>query len=543
MISTVAQQVINYTSLLVDQEGFVPLGTNGKYTLIDGFCGMGGVTDGFAENEQIEPIIGINHSEKAIACFKKNFPGVKVFQEDWTTLDEKLLPRKVNFFWMSAECTHHSIAAGGNSRDPKSRSLADHLERYVIWCNPDYILVENVREFLSWGPVEEKKDKNGNTLMKFNKELKCMMPVLKPIKHLKKTFYNRWVKTIKNLGYEYEYRLINSADFGAPTSRLRYFGCFAKKGLKIVFPEPTHSKHPKRTGLLPWVPCRTVIDLEVEGNSIFGRKYNMDLPKRLRKKLCDNTLKRHAYGIRKFFLNDFISKQYSSNGKGVDVSSLNEPLHTIPCRDTHAYIKLIIEERKRSFITQNIQNSINANSIEEPLRTILTRDEKVLCQIHFIDKDNTNKYNVQSVNEPLGGILCSDSKKLISVKTQFIDKYNTQPHNIQSVEEPLHTIMTADSKNLITISTQEEVNSIIELEKREFIEKYFSEDGIEVVEFLCWAIKDIKMRYLSSTELARASGFKDGMAMGDSEQERKLHIGNAVPPAIPYAWSRALIAA
>lgn len=505
--TTISFEQLTFTDVFTqvqNQKQLIPFGNDGKFTLGDGFCGMGGVSDGFARNENIEPVFGINHSPKAIKCYKENNPGVKCYEEDWETMDEKKLPRQLNFFWMSAECTHHSVASGGNSRDPKSRSLADHLERYVIWCNPDYIFVENVREFLSWGPVEEKIDTNGNVVMKYNKEFKCMMPVLRPIKHLKKIFYNRWVKSICDLGYTYEYRLINAADFGAATSRVRYFGLFAKKGLKIIFPSPTHSKYPNRTGLKPWIACKTVIDLENEGNSIFGREYNMELPKNVRRKLAKPTLQRFAYGIKKFVLNDFISKSYSSNGNGIDVSSLEDPLHAIRTKDCHAYIKLLIDEEKRFFLTQNIQKSNNANSIDQPLNTILTRDEKVLCSLQFIDKDNQNKYNVQSINEPLSGIVCADSKKLITLKTKG------------------------------------EIDKIKEQEKREFIEMFF---GVGILaDLLCDIIKDIKMRYLNSNELAKASGFNNGMSMGDSESERKLHIGNAVPPVIPEAWSYAITA-
>lgn len=498
------QGSIKFSAETLAELKLIPYGKDGRYTGIDSFCGMGGVSEGWTENPNMQVVDAINHSEKAIKCYLKNNPHVRVHQENWETFDERKLTRKVNFFWMSAECTHHSIAAGGNSRDPKSRSLPDHLERYVRHCDPDYICVENVKEFLSWGPVEEKRDKHGKVIMKWNKELKCMMPVLKPIKHLKTIFYQRWVKAICDLGYDYDYRLLNSADFGAPTSRIRYFGLFAKKGLKLKFPEPTHSRYPEKTGLKPWVACRTVINLEDEGESIFGREYNQNIKKNVRRKLVYPTLARFAYGIRKFFLNDFISKSYSNDGKNVAVSSLDDPLHAIRTKDCHAYIKLLLDENKKHFITQNIQQSMNANSIDEPMRTILTEDEKVLCSLQFIDKDNQNKYNIQSLKDPLQSIVCADSKKLITIKTDG------------------------------------EIEEIKQAEKREFIEMFFGTG--ELADLLCLVIKDIKMRYLYSEELAKASGFRDGMEMGDSESERKLHIGNAVTPIIPEVWSYALTA-
>jgi DNA (cytosine-5)-methyltransferase 1 len=231
MITEIAEETITQT---IFKNKMIPYGPDGKYTFIDSFCGMGGVTEGFVENPKILVTHAINHSPKAIKCYHKNNPNVVCFEEDFASMNEKLLPQKLNFFWMSAECTHHSIASGGNSRDPKSRSLPEHLERYVLWCNPDYIMVENVKEFLSWGPVEE-KIVDGKVVMKYSKKEGKMMPVLHPVKNLKATLYNKWVKSITDLGYDYEYRLLNSADFGAATSRTRYFGLFVKKGLKWFF--------------------------------------------------------------------------------------------------------------------------------------------------------------------------------------------------------------------------------------------------------------------------------------------------------------------
>ncbi len=371
-----------------------PCGTNGKYTFVDGFCGAGGVTEGFIEDENIEVIAAINHSKDAINCYKLNNPNVKCFEEDFTLMDEKLLPRKVNIFWVSAECTHHSIAAGGNSRDADSRSQPEHIERYAIWSDPDYIYVENVKEILSWGPTIKKKV-NGKFVYK-----KDGSNIFVPDKNKKGTYYKRWVKKLRSLGYKYEYKILDSADFGAHTSRKRYFGVFAKRSLSISWPETTHSKS-EAPNKKPWNPCYETIDLNNEGTSIFGREFDTTLPKHLRRKLVHATLRRIAYGIAKFSLSDFIAKSYSNGGQW---SRLNEPLHTITTVDRHALISL----NKNYFIAKQYTTGGQWSSLNEPLHTITNTNHHSLVQVnrkHFITQNIQKSINANSILNPLPTIL------------------------------------------------------------------------------------------------------------------------------------------
>ncbi len=513
----------------------VPCGSDGKFTFVDGFCGSGGVTEGFIEDENIEVIAAINHSPDAIYCYKTNNPQVRCFEEDFTDMDEKLLPKKVNIFWISAECTFHSNAAGGTSRDADSRSQPEHIERYVVWSNPDYVYVENVKEILNWGPVIKKRDENGKLVMK--KRNGKMRPVYIPDPKKKKTLYNKWVKSICALGYNYEYRILNSADFGAHTSRERYFGIFAKKGLAISWPESTHSKNPDKTGKDAWRPCKETIDLEAEGTSIFGRAFNQSLPKHLQRPLVPATLKRLAMGINKFFLSDFIAKSYSN---GSQISSLEYPLHAITTTNHHSLVQV---KKNDSFIQKSYSQGSQWSSIQEPLHTITTVDRHAIVSLikkqQFITQNIQKSVNANSIDKPMPTILTRDEKVLVTLdKTQFLDKDNGGELNVQSINEPLHTIVTADSKKLITIETNEDyIDSVREKEKYEFFLTYFEKT---IAEILCEAIKDIKMRYLFSVELARTTGFRDDMYLGKSETQRKYHIGNAVPPAVASALSKSL---
>lgn len=255
---------------------------------IDLFCGAGGTSTGInsarLNGEQCAEVIAcVNHDANAIASHSSNHPDALHFTEDIRTLELSPLvshlqkcraenPDALTVLWASLECTNFSRAKGGQSRDADSRTLAEHLFRYIEAIEPDYIQIENVEEFMSWGEVDE----NG-----------------KPISMDKGKSYLRWVRNVKRYGYNFEHRILNAADYGAYTSRKRFFGIFARKGLPIVFPEPTHCKNGSKnlfSELQPWKPVRDVLDFSNEGESIFDRK----------KPLSEKTLERIHAGLIKF---------------------------------------------------------------------------------------------------------------------------------------------------------------------------------------------------------------------------------------------------
>jgi DNA (cytosine-5)-methyltransferase 1 len=197
--------------------------------IIDLFCGAGGTSTGFemAEDEIAMVVAAINHDPKAIKSHWINHPHVEHFEEDITVLygfqwhgilfkspQFVRLVRLVNMYrafypntkiilWASLECTNFSKAKGGQPRDADSRTLADHLHPYIIAIDPDYIQIENVVEFMSWGPLDEKG---------------------KPVSRKNGQDYLRWCYEVKRHGYFDDWKELNSADFGAYTSRNRLFG-------------------------------------------------------------------------------------------------------------------------------------------------------------------------------------------------------------------------------------------------------------------------------------------------------------------------------
>ena len=247
---------------------------------IDLFCGAGGTSTGvekatFLGAKCAKVIACVNHDANAIASHAANHPDALHFTEDIRTLElsplirhtvamQKKYPNAYLVLWASLECTNFSRAKGGQPRDADSRTLAEHLFRYIATLQPHYIQIENVEEFMCWGDLDE----NGKPVSK--EQGKC---------------YMRWVHNVCTFGYHFDHRILNAADFGAYTSRRRFFGQFARHGLPIAFPTPSYSK----TGasdmfgsFKKWKPVREVLDLSDEGESIFGRK----------KPLCEATLNR-----------------------------------------------------------------------------------------------------------------------------------------------------------------------------------------------------------------------------------------------------------
>ena len=245
-----------------------------------------------------------------------------------------MYPDANTVLWASLECTNFSKAKGGQPRDADSRTLAEHLFRYIEALDPDYIQIENVEEFMSWGDMTD----DG-----------------KPISSDKGKSYLRWVKNIKKYGYNFQHKILNAADFGAYTSRKRFFGVFAKTGLPIVWPEQTHSREAQcdlSKNTRKWKPVKDVLDFTDEGESIFTRK----------KPLSDKTLERIYAGLIKFVTGGkdaFLSKYYSGHPNSKNFS-IDGPAHSITTIDHHSLVSC-------KFLAAYYGNGINCSSISSPL--------------------------------------------------------------------------------------------------------------------------------------------------------------------------------
>ena len=334
---------------------------------IDLFSGAGGTTTGIhLAHKDIEVIACVNHDENAIKSHAANHPNCIHFVEDVRDMAvvhkiKKLVEAKriqepgcIINIWASLECTNYSKAKGGQPRDADSRTLAYALYPYIDILNPDYLFIENVREFMAWGPL----DKKG-----------------RPVSMKNGRDYLQWVEAIKIKGYRHDYRLLNAADFGAYTSRERYFGVFAREGMPISWPKQTHSKNPDTmfdNYLKPWKAVKEVLDLDDEGKSIFDRK----------KPLVEATLKRIYAGLIKFVAkgdDTYLQKYYSGRPEG-KVITVDGPAGSLTTVSNQAVVKV-----KHFLKRYNGGNPKHKTvSVDEPAGSVTTNNRFALVNLQYL---------------------------------------------------------------------------------------------------------------------------------------------------------------
>ncbi len=401
---------------------------------IDLFCGAGGTSTGVesarANGEQCAKVIAcVNHDANAIASHAANHPDALHFTEDIRTLElspllEHLKKSKVQYpsasvvLWASLECTNFSKAKGGQPRDADSRTLAEHLFRYIESINPDYIQIENVEEFMSWGPMDE----NG-----------------KPISMHKGEDYTRWVSNVKSYGYNFDHRIMNAADYGAYTSRKRFFGIFAKQGLPIVFPEPTHCKEGKQdmfSDLKKWKAVKDVLDFKDEGTSIFGRK----------KEPVEATKARLYSGLIKFVAGGkdaFMIKWNSMNQSGkYQAPDMEAPSPTVSCQNRLGVAKV-------SFMSKQFSGHPESKnvSLEHPAGAITCIDHHAIVNTDFLAAYYGNGDNVSQVDRPCPTVPTKD--RFNYVRPMFLSMYYGGDNHAGSIDKPAPTIRTKDCCSLV----------------------------------------------------------------------------------------------
>lgn len=448
----------------------------------DFLAGGGGVTEAMHQIPNLQCRWVLNHDQLAIKTNVFNHKNVKHFWADLYTQDEHEMD-SVDFVWASIECTQHSKANGGREKKLGSFMLGWELLRYLKFIKPMCIVIENVPEFKDWGPV----DSEG-----------------KPIKSMRGAEFRKWVDSICNLGYEYHERIMNAADYGIPTRRVRFFCFFIRKdlGISARWPVQTHSKKGDN-GFQKWEACRQYIDLDNQGQSIFGREFNLKVKRK--KKLSHNTLRRIAGGIKKYSPEMYFILHY--NGSGNVGQSLSAPLNTIMTKDRHALISL----EKIQFIQDYCRGDI-FNHVQDPMSPQLTRQTKHLITAQFISKQyNSNDnpaVNNQGLDEPLGSLTTQEKMQFISA---YFNSSNHPETQNQDIDSPLNTILTATNKKaLVTV------------------------EG-------CNFDFDIKMRFLDPEELSRVSTFPESYFTNPelkiSKKDQVKLIGNAVPPQ----WAKIII--
>lgn len=441
-----------------------------EFLVIDLFCGAGGVTTGFEESMVAKVIACVNHDYYAIRSHAANHKDTKHFAEDIKVLNLDELVEIVNFYrklypnakiilHASLECTNFSKAKGGLAREADSRTLADHMHRYIVALHPDMVTIENVTEFRDWGPIRIKAkhqyaDRTELTIIKDKHGKLCYGWA--PIQELKGTDFKRWCDEMCAHGYVCEWVEMNSADYGAFTSRNRLFGMFARTKGDLVFPEPTHCKRsklgkPGNEELLLWNAVKEKIDFTDEGYSILHRGQNMDIPARQRKDLEETTLERvyeglikHVAGGKKNFLLKYNSM--SQQGKHVP-PSVDDPCPVISTQSRLGIVQPIFMSKYHNGSPETRNNSLN-----DPLGVIDTENRHAVIGASFLVQQNGNNHENRniSIEEPARTLTSTGGK--LNLVNAFISTYHGNGHNTHSVEGPGPVIPTKDSQAIVQTS-------------------------------------------------------------------------------------------
>ena len=538
-----------------------------KLLYIDLFCGAGGTSTGvenarYADEQCAKVIACVNHDANAIASHAANHPDALHFTEDIRTLElsglvahvEKMkmqYPDAYVVLWASLECTYFSKAKGGQPRDADSRTLAEHLFRYIEAINPDYIQIENVEEFMSWGDMDEKGH---------------------PVSKDKGRCYEKWKRNVKKYGYDFDWRILNAANYGAYTTRKRFFGIFAKSGLPIVFPDATHCKDGKTDmmgRLEKWNPVKDVLDFTDEGKSIFARK----------KPLAEKTLERIYAGLIKFvaggkdaFISryntvrpqdtctsieepvgvvttanrfakvqvSFLSKQYSGHPESKNIS-IEEPAGTITCKDHHAFVSAyygngnnysvespapaILTKDHLALVTPFFMNYYSGGGqlggVDEPCPAITTVPKQRIVTPVFIDQQ-FGASSAASIEKPLGAITTNPKYSLVTCKGKsFLMNPQFASAGV-SVDSPCFTLIARmDKKPPYFVNTEEGIGICIKEGE--------SPMTVKIKQFMIlYGLADIKMRMLRIDELKKIMGFPEDYVLIGTQSDQKKFIGNAV---------------
>ncbi|MDD2002492.1 DNA cytosine methyltransferase [Pseudomonas putida] len=528
--------------------------------VVDFFCGGGGAGTGLEMGLGRPVTVAKNHSPAAISMHTANHPAARHFTTDVFEgdPDEECQGRPVGWFHMSPDCTHHSQAAGGQPRKREIRNLSWIGLKWAGKKKPRVISLENVKQILQWGPLMAKRDKATGRVMKLDGTVAAVgerVPVqqqfLVPDPKRRGITWRRFVHLLEGMGYQVEWRIIKACDFGAPTSRERLFMIARCDGQPIVWPKPTHAKHPAK-GQQKWRTAADCIDWNVPSKSIFGRK----------KELAAATLRRVAKGMKKFVLDNpqpFIVP--IANWSGELAQSANEPLRTVTSWPRGGSFAVA------SPVMIGAGGPIYAGKpvpADQPMGTLMTQSHRALVTA-FIEQANGgfNTTPAKGADEPLTTVTNTGSQQRLVTASLATLRRNCVGRPV----DDLVPTMTAGAEHHALVeyklSPEHEEGA---LRVAAFLISYYGTENISAcdapaptvttkdrlglvtvfVKGTPYVIVDICLRMLQPHELYRAQGFPasyiidkgaDGKPFTKTEQ---VHMcGNSVSPPPMAALARA----
>ena len=379
-----------------------------REVLVDSFAGGGGTSTGIELATGYSPDIAINHDPEAIRMHKANHPNTKHYCENVWTVDpvEACDGHPVGLAWFSPDCKHFSKAKGGKPKDKNIRGLAWVALRWAGLVRPRVIMLENVEEFKTWGPLNRRHH---------------------PIKSKQGKTFERFVQQLRELGYEVEFRELIAADYGAPTMRKRFFMIARCDGKPIVWPEPTHGpadSEEVKSGLLkPYVGAYTQIDFSRPCPSIFDTSEEIKEKYGIRavRPLAEKTMDRIARGLKKFVLDN------------------PEPFIVMPDN----IIPTLIQ-----YHSETAQGEVRGQTIKDPIMTVDSSNRYGLVT-SFLSKFYKSGTG-QDIREPLGTVTANAGGGHFGEVRAFLIKYYGDATG-QDIEKPLDTVTTKDRFGLVTI--------------------------------------------------------------------------------------------
>lgn len=530
-----------------------------KYRIADLFCGAGGTSAGAVEAAlalgKTPEVTAVNHWDVAIATHTANHPESRHLCTGVDSINPRDLfgENELDMLWASPECTHHSVARGGKPVNDQSRATAWCVVRWAEALRPPIILIENVPEFQTWGPIGSNN---------------------KPLASRKGETFKAWLNALRSLGYTVDHRLLCAADYGDPTTRTRLFIQAVRGRKRIVWPEKTHSKAVDMFTSRRWTAAREIIDWSLPAGSIYERK----------KPLSPKTLARIEAGLRKFGIGPyFITTSHSNSGKknaanwnahsvdlpigsvtsatekalvqpfivawdhtsggaGAGIGSIEEPISTVVTKARHGIAEPFLVELRgdashhngtcrslddpaptvtaggkhlaiaSSFLIKTANgasgnDASRVKSLDEPMPTVCgNRGDVALIEPHLLPQQSDGR--LRPVSEPVPTVATAGAIALVE---PFLVSYygNGQPHDIG---QPAPTVTCTDRFGL--------VRPVIEIDGDRYI-------------------LDIRFRMLQPHELALAQGFPSDYQFTGTKTDQVKQIGNAVPRRL----ARAIVAA
>lgn len=409
--------------------------------IVDNFAGGGGASTGIELACGRPVTIAINHDPDAILLHKTNHPYTEHLQASVWDVDpeEVCRGRKVGLAWFSPDCKHFSKAKGAALVDRNIRGLAWIVLRWAGTVRPDIILLENVEEFVTWGPVRKGK----------------------PVKSKAGQTFQQWKRQLKDLGYAVEHRVLVAADYGAPTTRKRFVLVARCDGKPIVWPERTHaprnSPEVKAGKLKPWRSAAEIIDWSIPGYSIFQtkeeikQKYGVTVVR----PLAENTLRRVIRGVDKFTLRSgepfLVPTGYGErNGQAPRVHDINEPVPTVVGAGKHQLADPLLAP----FTATNTSNSVGAPACD-PVHTVTTAGNQMLITPHLVECNHSGGGHIADAREPYKTITARHTGGIVAAN--LIQYHTEQTENVRAngLEAPINTVDASNRYGLVSANLVE----------------------------------------------------------------------------------------